>query len=271
MYNYQLNLLIEAIYGAQGMTAPTAPPEPEWKLAQAAAKRDFLASDTRAALAQAASELITAWPQLAFPVVQAVTIVGKRRGDDLLGRAEVYRVWPLGQTYEVTRKDGTDRAHVGVTRSGRAVEIADTPDTPSVAMREQLQWKDVPDAAFARNDWSFTAHGELVAALQGLKARSEPSQTYSPLPIVGAPVSAADAVRSSRLFNEGCALMGEIAQSHRQYGSRSHPSFHGPATRPAAEAWKQCDKAIADLRNIDKKLDKLGYTDRRPWQKLYSA
>ena len=234
------------------------------------AERAFLATDSREQLARVASELIATWPQFAFPVVREVTMIREGRKDDLLGRSEVYRVWPLSNTFEVTAKDGTERAHIGVAASGRAIVIAGTPGTPNMVFDDRLSWQDVPDAKVVQRAWQYSAHVDLVATLEGLKARCEPAQSYVALPIVGAPLGRTDAISASGLHNKGCALMGEIKGHQERYGSRSKPTFQGDPTRLALAAWKKCDEAVATLRKIDKKLDKLGYSDRRPWQRFYS-
>lgn len=270
MYNYQLDQLIEAIYDAQGLSVPRSPQVSDMQSVRKEAERAFLATDTREQLARVASELIATWPQFAFPVVRDVTLIRKGRQDDLVGRAEVYRVWPLPHTYEVRTKEGTERAHIGVAASGRAIVIAATPGTPNMVFDDQLSWQDVPDANVVQRAWQYRAHVDLVATLDGLKARCEPTQPYVALPTAGAPLGRTDLIRANDLFDKACALMWEFQRHHERYGSRSKPVVQGEPTRVALTAWKQCDEVVSTLRKIDKKLDKLGYTDRRPWHRVYS-
>ena len=200
-----------------------------------------------------ARQLIAARPGDTAAVVTAVEVPGWF-GRRKIGRAEVYRAWPVG-TLQFSPNDSTVDAAVGVTTAGELVIL--NSQRPTVAYSSSLRWRD-PAGTLTPTTSHWRAR--VLARLEA-DAHREPSgasAVASAEPVVGRPLTARQQRDIEQLRRRALSLHLAWQTNFKLYGTEARPRVHGRLSRHDRKMFAQMRRQERDFAQVVATLADLG-------------
>lgn len=206
------------------------------RLAQIRAERQRVHDDPAAPgrIAELARQLISSRPGDTEAIVTSVEIPGAF-GRHKVGRAEVYRAWPIGPM-SFWGKENSFEAEAGVNADGNIVILR--PDRPTVAFSPSLRWRDPADNLDpAATDWRAHVLARLEADF--LREPTPASTTRRVEPVVGRALSRQEQTRLEQLQRKALSVRMGWETNYRLFGTEARPAIQGKPTRHNRKMWKQ--------------------------------